>query len=713
MMPARVAVDPITLEVLRTRLEAISDESATTIERTAISPVVTESKDYSATLLDGEGNLVSGGGRIEYHFGAAMNAVRSTIERHGDSIRAGDVFLANDPHNGGGLHAQDVMVQQPVFVDGVRVAWVVNSAHLMDMGGMVMGSWAPAATECFQEAIRFPPVRLFRAGVEEPDVWSIFRNNVRLSSLVEMDLRALVAGCHVAEEKLVDVVQSMGVQPFAEAVTALFDAGERELRRRIESIADGTYRVVTWTEWGDELYAVPCTLTVAGDGLLFDFEGTSPQAPHFFNSKPYIIESELVADVCTFLAQDLPFSVGLFRPFEVRCPAGSIVNSSPPAPVASAHMDAAFNAATVAAQCVVLALAASPDGSGRQYLSGPSGTSGLATHTWGCTVDGAFDGWAMLDGCLPAPSAGHDRDGNDLFAFLVGRQGIVEFIDVEILESWYPLLVAEKKPRPGAYGAGQFRSGAGCQMSYQPYGTDALYGVMLGMREHLPLTGMAGGFPGATTRFSVRHRDGSEEPIDGHAVGVVVAEGDMFEFLCASGGGWGDPVCREPAAVADDVALGRVTRDEAADVYGVVVDEDGAPVLTATGSRRAEILRRRLADARPAARPVLEADLPRPDGATTSADPTGADPTTAPLYPGVVQQGRVARSEHSRAPLAVAPDHWTDGCPVLEERRRSSRLTLLVEAYLDPVTGHTLCVDVRPEGIERTFTTLPERWVTA
>jgi N-methylhydantoinase B len=692
-------LDPISLEVLRTRLDAISDEAAVTIERTAISPVVTESKDYSATILDGEGNLVTGGGRIEYHFGAAMNAVRSTIARHGDTIRNGDVFLANDPHNGGGLHAQDVMVQRPVFVEGERVAWVVNSAHLMDMGGMVMGSWAPAATECYQEAIRFPPVRLFREGVEEPDVFAIFRNNVRLSTLVEMDLRALVAGCHVAEEKLTEVVEGMGVAGFRAALGALCDSGERELRRRIEAIADGRYRVVTWTEWGDELYAVPCTLTVAGDTLVFDFTGTSPQAPHFFNSKPYIIASELVADVCTLLAQDLPFSSGLFRPFELRCPEGSIVNSEPPAPVASAHMDAAFCAATVGTQCVVLALAASPDAPGRRYLSGPSGTSALATHTWGCIVDGAFDGWAMLDGCLPAPSAGHDRDGNDLFSFLVGRQGVVEFIDVEILESWYPLLVWEKKPRPGAFGAGRFRSGAGCQMSYRPYGTDALRGVMLAMRERLPLTGMAGGFPGATTSFVVHRADGSTESVDGHAMDVVVRRDDTFEFLCASGGGWGDPLGRDPNAVADDVALGRVTSTEAQDVYGVVLDRQGRPRVPETAARRAEIRRERLAHARPAPKPVEHPQL--------------ADAPTLPLYPGVVQRGAVAVSDASGAPLAYTPDHWTDGCPTLEARVTNGNLTLVVETYLDPLDGRALAVDIRPDGTERTFTSTPDRWAEA
>jgi N-methylhydantoinase B len=697
--PTLPVIDPITLEVLRTRLDAISDESAVTIERTAISPVVTESKDYSSTILDGEGNLVTGGGRIEYHFGAAMNAVRSTLAMHGDTIRPRDVFLANDPHNGGGLHAQDVMVQQPVFVGDELVAWVVNSAHLMDMGGMVMGSWAPAATECYQEAIRFPPVRLFRAGVEAPDVFAIFRNNVRLSALVEMDLRALVAGCHVAEDKLIDVVEQMGVDGFRAAVRALCDSGERELRRRIEALADGEYRVETWTEWGEELYAVPVTLTVAGDRLIFDYTGTSPQAPHFFNSKPYIIESELVADVCTLLCQDLPFSAGLFRPFELRCPAGSIVNSAPPAPVASAHMDAAFCAATVGTQAVVLALAASPGAFGRQYLSGPSGTSGLATHTWGCQVDGAFDGWAMLDGCLPAPSAGHDRDGNDLFSFLVGRQGSVEFIDVEILESWYPLLVHEKKPRPGAFGAGTFRSGAGCQMSYEPYGTDALHGVMLAMRERLPLTGMAGGFPGATTSFRIRRADGTVEAVDGHAMDVVVRDGDTFEFLCASGGGWGDPLQRDPALVAHDVVLGRITADDASAVYGVELDADGAPT-DATTSRRDAIRAERLARARAAAKPV-----------TADVDPpSDAD---APLYPGVVQRGRWAVSEETGAVLAQAPDHWTDGCPVIEERVQHGRLELVVETYLDPRSGRTLAVDVRPTGAARTFTSAPTRWQQA
>jgi N-methylhydantoinase B len=143
-------LDPISLEVLRSRLDAILEEASATLVRTAISPVVTESKDYSCTLLDADGHVVDGVGQVVFHFGAAAHAVQSTIALHGDTIADGDVFIGNDPHNGGGLHPQDVMVQRPIFHGGERVAWAVMSAHMMDMGGSVPGSFAPTATECFR-----------------------------------------------------------------------------------------------------------------------------------------------------------------------------------------------------------------------------------------------------------------------------------------------------------------------------------------------------------------------------------------------------------------------------------------------------------------------------------------------------------------------------------------------------------------------------------
>ena len=227
-------IDPIDLEVLRSRLEAVGEQACRTIEQTAVSPAITESKDYSATLMDADGGLIIGSGPVIYHYGAAAHAVRSTIARYGaEQIRPGDVFLANDPHNGGGLHPQDVMLQQPIFIGDRLVAWVGASAHLMDMGGMVIGSFAPEATECFQEAFRIPSVRLFRAGAEVTEVWDLLRTNIRMSELVEMDLRGLVAGAHLASERIAQVVEQTGFDAFIASLAAIRDLSEMEMRRRI------------------------------------------------------------------------------------------------------------------------------------------------------------------------------------------------------------------------------------------------------------------------------------------------------------------------------------------------------------------------------------------------------------------------------------------------------------------------------------------------
>ena len=285
---------------------------------------------------------------------------------------------------------------------------------------------------------------------------------------------------------------------------------------------------------------------------------------------------------------------------------------------------------------------------------------------------------------------------------MVSQSGVLEFTDVEMTEAWYAILVEGKRPRRGAFGAGTFRSGAGCQMRYRLHGTNLLVGVMLGMRERLPLVGMAGGFPGATTEFVMEHADGTVEQIGGHDSGVLFVPGDTFEFRCASGAGYGDPVDRDPAAVARDVRLDRYGADDAREVYGVVLDASGEVDDDATGACRRELLAARLRSAEPALHAIVWSDVP-----AAARD----DAAVFPLYPGVEQRGGVAVSERSGAPLAIAPDHWTDGCPVLEEvTHADGGLGVVRRAYLDPVTGHALFVDAVPAGEPRAFTTTPRRW---
>jgi len=690
-------IDPITLEVLRSRLEAIGDEAAAALERTAISPVVTESKDYSCTMLDGQGRLIMGAGQIQFHFGAASNAVRSTMARFPDSIADGDVFISNDPHHGGGLHPQDVMIQRPVFVHGQLIAWVVMSAHMMDVGGMVAGSFAPMATECFQEALRLPPVRLFRQGVEVTEVWDIFRNNVRVAALVEMDMRSLVAGCHVAQNKLMGVVESMGTDVFVDSIQTIRDLSETEMRRRIGLLSDGTYRASSWTEWEDDFFKVPCELTVAGDQLIFDFTGASPQTDHFFNSKPYIIQSEMVAQLAWLMASDLPFDDGIFAPIELRCPEGSIVNSIEPAPIAAGHMDVALNAAEVGVQALRLAIAASPDHPARVHLAGWGASSGLGLHTWACAgIDGSPDAFIMLDGNWVGSPAGTGRDGMALSGNIIGPDSDYSFTDVEILESWYPILISEKSSRTGTGGAGQYRAGGGNKMGFRPHGTDRLVGAMLGMRRWLPLEGAAGGLPGACTRFLIHRADGTTDEVPTHASGVALEAGDTFEFHCAGGGGFGDPLGRALDAVYEDILLGRLTPAEAEAVYGVAFDGDGRPDPQGSLSRREEVRQDRLDRATPPVR-----------NASESVGTTG---DRLPLYPGVVNQGGVAIAEESGAVLARSPEHWTDGCAVLIEQRPEGGPEVLVRSYLDPKTGAILYAEASPAGEARGFECSPAHW---
>ena len=694
--------EPIALEVLRTRLAAIAEEGALTIERTACNPVIAESRDCSCTLLDADAQLLTGGGAVAHHFGVCDHAVQATISLHGASLAAGDVFIANDPHNGGGLHYQDVVVQRPVFVDDTIVGWAVNSGHMMDMGGMAFGSWSPSATECYQEALRLPPVRLFRAGVEQQDVWAIIRNNIRVSHLVEMDIRSLVAGSQVAHDKMSEMARAIGAQRFIKMVNALRARTEQEMRRRIGLLEDGVYGMTTWTEWADELYKVPCQLTIKGDQMHFDFEGAAPQATHFFNSKTHIIRAILVSDVTDVLAHDLPLSAGLFAPITLHCPSGTVVNSLPPAPTASAHFDVALNASMAAQQCVMMAIAASgAEAPGRHLLSGPVSPSCMGLHTWSYkTRAGTADGWLMLDGAMAGGSAGNDRDGYDLFSFMVARKAIIEAVDVELFESRYPALVMEKRPRLGTDGAGRYRAGAGCQMAYKPYGVDHLTGVMLGMREWLPLPGFAGGLPGANTEFAIRRANGDRDIVSGHSDGVVVRSDESFEFLLGSGGGYGDPVDRPPSEVARDVRQRRLTSVEASEVYGVIVDERGEVKADLTAERRESLLARRLANAHAAARPLLQ----------SQPELLNAVEAGLPIYPGVVQKGTVAFALASGAALARSPDHWTDGCPTLDELRGER---LLVRSYLDPLTGRILLSDTLPRGEKRTIQTLPTRWTQA
>ena len=583
-------VDPILLEVIRTKLNAISDEAARTIVRTAISPVVAEAGDCSCSIYNATGDLLSGAGAIAMHQHTGKNGIAKILEMDGEEVVDGDIFLVNDPYAGGGVHAQDVFVHRPIFAEGHLIAWAGASAHMMDMGGAVFGSFSTTATECYQEALRFPPVRISRRGEDQTDIWSMIRTNVRLPDLIELDIRALISATHVCRERILDLTSQYGYAMFRAAAAELLDRTEAEMRRRIGELEPGVYRFVSWSEWTEEHFKVPCELTVEENSLIFDFTEASDQAFHYINSKPFVVTSMVGVQLSNIVGYDLPLDEGLFRTFEVKCRPGSILDAQPPAPIGAPHLDVGMTASEVAMHALNLAIAASPRSQVRKNMSGPSAGSGMALHILsGTGLHGGPDGFMLLESGHVGCSAGNDRDAADTYFEGIGRHASVETTDIEVLESWYPMLVEYRRPRPGTGGAGMFRAGAGTSMAYQIDGSQDMTITLMGNRERVPIAGMSGGIPGALTDYHIRRMDGTVEPLACHQQGVPIREGESLHFDLASGGGWGDPLDRDPESVEADVRAGRLTDAEARATYGVVVGD-----AEATARARSEALADRL-----------------------------------------------------------------------------------------------------------------------
>jgi N-methylhydantoinase B len=687
--------DPILLEVLRCKLEAIADDGSRAIIKTAISPTVAEAGDCSCTIYSPEGDLVVGGGAVQIHFHAGGDGIRKIFELHGGTISDGDIFIVNDPYNGGGMHAQDVFVHVPIFADEKLVAWVGASAHMVDMGGMVPGSFSTSATDAYQEAFRVPPVRLYRRGEEQTDIWAIFRNNVRMSNVVEMDMRSLISGANVVKNQLGKLVTEYGGAVFAEVIAALSTLTEKEVRRRIGDIEPGTYSAASWCEWTDEFYYIPCKLTVSKDHLTFDFTGASPQTLHFLNSKPYVITSLLGCQLASYVGEGLPLNEGIFRAFSVICEPGSILDAQAPAPIGGPHLDVGQTASEVGILAFNHALAASPNARSRKNMAGPSASSGMAIHTlFGPGHDGTPIGWLMLDGGLTGASAGHDRDTPNMSYQAIGT-AVLETVDIEVLESWYPIRINNRELRAGAGGAGEFCSGRPVSLSYTVDAPGDLSMTIMGNRERLPLGGMAGGLPGTPTRFGLT-KNGSDQDLDlaCHQDSIRLENGDTVVCDVSNGGGWGDPLNRDPQLVLDDVKRGLLSADQAHTVFGV---SDAG--LEATNALRDTLRKQRLAKATAAIKPLSWNDELR----------RLAEGLEAPLAPGIVQRGAVAVAEKSGAPLAVSPGKWTDGCPRVYDFGSISKEAEYT-GYIDPQSGELLAVDATPRGFGCSFEILPNRW---
>jgi N-methylhydantoinase B len=557
-MPAtKKASDPVRLELVKNAVGSVVDEMVLTVVRIAYSSIMKDTMDLSSAFCDPRGRMVAQGLSLPLHLGSIPDAMMAVLTKFGDSLRPGDIVVLNDPYLGG-MHLPDIFMFQPVWHDNTPLGYAVVVAHHNDMGGRVPGSSAADSTEIFQEGLRIPILKLYDRGQPNETLFDMIRLNVRIPDVVTGDLQAQVAACRIAERGMQALADRFGAAELLAMFDELLDYSEREARRTIREIPDGTYRFVDHLDDDgirmDQPVTIKVAVTVAGDELTADLTGTSPQVSGAINATLSFAKSAVYFAVRAIMDCDVPNNAGFFRPIHVSAPSGCLLNPVSPGACAARGVsgfrliDALFGAL---AQAV-------PD---RVRAAGEGGTTSYSIGGY----DDAGRFVLFREALMGAWGAGARREGIDGVANPACNIGNAP---IEVVESQSPVRVERYELVADSGGAGEFRGGMSVERQLRFLGARATL-QFRSDRRRFPPYGLCGGRPGAASQTTLH--DGttwSELPTK---FTRPLHSGDAFRHATAGAGGYGDPRRRDPALVLTDVCDGRVTQGAARDAYGVVV----------------------------------------------------------------------------------------------------------------------------------------------
>jgi N-methylhydantoinase B len=544
---AAARVDPVTQQVVGNALASIADEMATTIFRTAHSTVVRDGMDFSAAICDPRGETVAQGVTVPFHLGSVPHAMSTLLAKWGDELRPGDVFVMNDPFDGG-IHLQDIFVFKPVFYGDTLIGFATTTAHHGDVGGRLPGSSACDNTEIFQEGLRLPWLRLYDRGAPVEAVFEVIRANVRIPRMTLGDLAAQVAATSVGERALQALAARYTPDGLAAIEASLIDYTERLVRQEIATWPDGT---ATFTDYldsdGIERRDVPitATVTIAGDEITVDLTESAPMVRGSLNSTRSFIQACVYQAVRCALTVEVPNTSGAFRPVHVLTKPGTIAEVVMPG-ASSMRGVTGFRAVDAVngalAQLVPGRVPAAGEGGNTLAVFGGERPDGSGRFVYYELVVGTWGG---------TPEA----DGND---GLTNPASVAANIPVEVAESEFPIRIERYGLVPDSGGAGKHRGGLAVERAWRCLTPDTSLIVRSDRAAHPPY-GLQGGQPGATSVNVLVHPDGSEETLP-PMFSITIGEGDLFVHRTAGGGGFGDPAERDPRAVAEDLAEGKVTR---------------------------------------------------------------------------------------------------------------------------------------------------------
>lgn len=595
-------IDPVRYEIFCHRLFQILEEGRLAMARVSGSPVVVEGGETVCSFYTADGTPVLTAAGVLLHCTGARDFILKAIEWYEEDpgLHDGDQLFFNDPYIGG-QHLPDQIIVKPIFYGGHRIAWSGAFMHTPETGGLEPGGMHPSATDIFQEGIRILGLKVMERGVLRPEVYRTIVEQVRDPYLVGLDLKAKVAANHVCSKGYVRLIEQFGPAFVEQACQKLIADAEALARERLRRLPDGTWRSRLY---GDSIgrqerpYKVQCTMTKTGDTITFDYNGSSPQVEGSVNSTLPATWGNLFVVLASQLFWHVPWNGGMIKPVRLIAPEGSVVNCRFPAACSLGVSTSGSLVTATAHECVARLLYAGEVDT--DVVSGWKGPAGANPKFAGTDPEGRPIVGTILDSFASGVGATPLRDGVDTGGNMLNPTSNIS--DVEILELHLPFLYLMRRQAPDSGGFGKYAGGMGPEVIHMVYGTPQLRWGLTGSGRRTPANGgMFGGYPGGTMealfvqRSNIRQEFAScrvpasreeVEQLQGELCDAPLnspvrpaQEYDLLYHRMKGGGGYGDPLERDPQQVLRDLRRGAICRRTAELVYGVMVDETMEKVL--------------------------------------------------------------------------------------------------------------------------------------
>ncbi len=593
-----VAVDPITFQIVRHKLNHILEEALITLEMVSGSPITTEGHDMMVSLYTAEGGLLLGGVGFLHHITSAAQAVKHIIGYFGlEDIFEDDVFFFNDSYSGA-LHPPDVFIISPVHFEGRLCGFVANFVHVTDIGAIDPGGFSPNARDCYQEGFQTKGLKIVERGKIRRDVLETFLNQVRDPGMCALDLKSQMAANHVAKDRMKRLYTDYGSELVETVSNELIAQSERLMRQRLRELPDGRWGVREYVDTPSGAFKAELMAIKEGDTLTYDFTGSDPQAPVGINCSYWATWGGMFAPLFPLLAWDITWNEGATRPLRLIAPPGTVVNALRPAPISIATVSMINIVNNLSTIVLSKMLGASEKFKHRATAVWYGSHSPVTCH--GTNSRKEWFTQLLTDVFCGSGGGRALKDGVDLGGELpnvVSRWGNVEHHELRA-----PLLYLYRHIVPDSGGPGKYRGGLSHEYAFTPHnaGGGSIGLVCYGKGSNVPMSlGIFGGYSGCHTGYSTfRNANVSEWPDSWDATKGDTREdkqwgsqelrrGDVQYLRLTAGGGYGDPLDRLPEAVLQDVLGGAVTETCARDIYGVIIaSSQGRIDAEATDARR-------------------------------------------------------------------------------------------------------------------------------